>query len=268
MKQKISMVIIPTYNECDNIERLIPTILSLEPEFHITIVDDNSPDGTGEIADRLADQYATVHAIHRPSKQGLGTAYVEGFKYALNAGADYVFEMDADFSHDPSRLPDFLKYIEDYDLVMGSRYLNGVRVEGWRFRRLLLSKFANIYTSYIMVLPIWDFTGGFRCYRREVLESIDLDSIHSDGYAFQIEMLYYTYKHGFHIKEIPFLFRERVHGSSKISRHVVWEAFWLVLRLHAPFKEILDHARYLFRDYGEFVNSHPVTQKRTKLPSA
>lgn len=256
------MVIIPTYNECDNIERLIQTILRLEPTFHITIVDDNSPDGTGEIADRLAGQYATVHAIHRPSKQGLGTAYIEGFKYALKAGADYIFEMDADFSHDPSRLPDFLKYIKDYDLVMGSRYLNGVRVEGWRFRRLLLSKFANIYASYIMVLPIWDFTGGFRCYRREVLETIDLNSIHSDGYAFQIEMLYYTYKHGFHIKEIPFLFRERVHGNSKISRHVVWEAFWLVLRLHAPFREIFSHVRYLFRDYDEFVDSHPVTQKR------
>jgi dolichol-phosphate mannosyltransferase len=267
MKQKISMVIIPTYDERDNIERLVQTILRIEPAFHITIVDDNSPDGTGEIADRLASQYATVHAIHRPGKQGLGTAYVKGFKYALEAGADYIFEMDADFSHDPSRLPDFLKYIEDYDLVMGSRYLNGVRVEGWRFRRLLLSKFANIYASYIMVLPIWDFTGGFRCYRREVLESIDLNSIHSDGYAFQIEMLYYTCKHGFHVTEIPFLFRERVHGNSKISRHVVWEAFWLVLRLHAPFREIFSHMSYLFKDYDEFVDSHPVTQKRSKHPS-
>jgi dolichol-phosphate mannosyltransferase len=135
-------------------------------------------------------------------------------------------------------------------------------VEGWRFRRLLLSKFANIYASYIMVLPVWDFTGGFRCYRREVLESIDLDQIHSDGYAFQIEMLYYAYKNGFRIKEIPFLFRERVHGYSKISRDVVWEAFWLVLRFHAPMEEIINHLRYLRNDYSTFVDSHPATQKR------
>lgn len=259
----MSMVVIPTYNERENIERMVQTILHIEPAFHITIVDDNSPDGTGAIADDLARQYPVVHVIHRPGKQGLGTAYVEGFRYALEAGADYVFEMDADFSHDPARLPDFLKYIHDYDLVMGSRYLNGVRVEGWRFRRLLLSKFANIYASYIMVLPIWDFTGGFRCYRREVLETIDLSKIHSDGYAFQIEMLYYTYSNGFHIKEIPFLFREREHGYSKISRHVVWEAFWLVLRLHAPLKEIFGHLRYMSRDYDEFVNSHPITHKRS-----
>jgi dolichol-phosphate mannosyltransferase len=171
--------------------------------------------------------------------------------------------MDADFSHDPYRLPDFLTAIKNYDLVLGSRYLNGVRVEGWRFRRLLLSKFANIYASYIMVLPVWDFTGGFRCYRREVLEQIDLDTICSDGYAFQIEMLYYTLKAGFHVTEIPFLFREREHGDSKISRHVVREAFWLVLKLHAPFREIFEHLRYFKKDYNEFVTSHPLTQKRT-----
>jgi len=256
------MIVIPTYNEKENIERLVDIILELEPDFYITIVDDNSPDGTGQIADNLAKTHQSVHVIHRPRKQGLGPAYVEGFKYALSAGADYIFEMDADFSHDPYRLPDFLEAIEDYDLVLGSRYLNGVRVEGWRFRRLLLSKFANIYASYIMVLPIWDFTGGFRCYRREVLESIDLDRIHSDGYAFQIEMLYYTYKNGFHVKEIPFLFRERAHGFSKISRHVVWEAFWLVLRFHAPLREIFNHLRYLFNDYNDFVDNHPITQKR------
>jgi dolichol-phosphate mannosyltransferase len=264
LEAKKFMVIIPTYNEKENIERLVHTILSLEPEFYITIVDDNSPDGTGQIAERLAATCPTVHVIHRPEKQGLGTAYIAGFKYALSQGADYIFEMDADFSHDPNRLPDFLEAIKDYDLVLGSRYINGIRVEGWKFRRLLLSKFANMYASYLIVLPVWDFTGGFRCYRREVLESIDLDRIHSDGYAFQIEMLYYTYKHGFHIKEIPFLFREREHGYSKISRHVVWEAFWLVLRLHAPIREIIHHLRYLRNDYGTFVESHPATQKRQK----
>jgi dolichol-phosphate mannosyltransferase len=256
-----AMVVIPTYNEKDNIAQLVHTILKIDPGFFVTIVDDNSPDGTGRIADELASQYASVHVIHRGGKQGLGTAYVAGFKYALATGADYIFEMDADFSHDPFRLPDFLQHIQAYDLVMGSRYLNGVRVEGWRFRRLLLSKFANIYASYIMVLPIWDYTGGFRCYRREVLESIDLDRIHSDGYAFQIEMLYYTYKNGFCIKEIPFLFRERERGDSKISRHVVWEAFWLVLRLHAPLGKILRHVRYVFKDYNEFVATHPCTRK-------
>ncbi len=256
------MVVIPTYNERKNLERLIRTIFILQPDIFITIVDDNSPDGTGAIADRLAETHPNLHVIHRPGKGGLGTAYVEGFKHALSVGADYIFEMDADFSHDPNRFPDFLDAIEDYDLVLGSRYLNGVRVEGWRFRRLLLSKFANMYASYIMVLPVWDFTGGFRCYRREVLESIDLDQIHSDGYAFQIEMLYYTCKHGFQIKEIPFLFRERVHGYSKISRHVVWEAFWLVLRLHAPLREIFSHLRFLFNDYNDFVGNHPATQKQ------
>jgi len=178
------MVVIPTYNEKENIRHLVKIILDLEPGFYITIVDDNSPDGTGQIADELAIAHPSVHAIHRPAKQGLGTAYVEGFKYALSAGADYIFEMDADFSHGPSRLPDFLDAVKDYDLVLGSRYINGVRVEGWRFRRLFLSKFANIYASYIMVLPVWDFTGGFRCYRREVIESIDLNRICSDGYAF------------------------------------------------------------------------------------
>ncbi len=259
------MVVIPTYNEKENIERLVRAIFDLEPEFSITIVDDNSPDGTGQVADRLAEAYPTLHVIHRPAKQGLGTAYVEGFNYALSVGADYIFEMDADFSHDPYRLPDFLEAIQEYDLVLGSRYINGVRVEGWPFRRLLLSKFANIYVSQIMVVPIWDSTSGFRCYRRKVLETIDLERIRSDGYAFQIEMLYYTYKHGFHIKEIPFLFREREHGSSKISRHVVREAFWLVLRLHAPFRKIISHLRYFFNDYNEFVEHHPATQKRQQM---
>jgi dolichol-phosphate mannosyltransferase len=259
------MVVIPTYNEKENIEHLIRAIFILHPDFYITVVDDNSPDSTGEIVEKLAKTYPTIHVIHRPGKGGLGTAYVQGFKYALAAGADYIFEMDADHSHDPSSIGDFLNTIEDYDLVLGSRYINGVRVEGWRFRRLLLSKFANIYASYIMVLPVWDFTGGFRCYRREVLESIDLDAIGSDGYAFQIEMLYYTYKNGFHIKEVPILFRERVHGYSKISRKVIWEAFWLVLRFHAPIREIINQLRYLLNDYTEFVENHPVTQKRQRI---
>lgn len=256
------MVIIPTYNEKENIEPLVRAILILHPDFSITLVDDNSPDGTGQIADTLAETYPNIHVIHRQAKAGLGTAYVAGFQYALEQGADYIFEMDADFSHDPNALSDLLEPMNDYDLVMGSRYLNGVRVEGWRFRRLLLSKFANIYASYIMVIPVWDFTGGFRCYRREVLEAIDLSQIGSDGYAFQIEMLYYTYQKGFRIKEVPIMFRERAHGYSKISRHVVREAFWLVLRFHAPISDILSHLSFLFKDYNEFVDNHPATQKR------
>lgn len=257
-----AMIVIPTYNESQNIVELVEHILAIAPEVYITIVDDNSPDGTGQIAEELAARYPTVAVLHRSAKQGLGPAYIEGFQYALSQGAEYIFEMDADFSHDPNRLPDFLEAIRDYDLVLGSRYLNGVRVEGWPFRRLLLSKFANIYASTIMVLPAWDATSGFRCYRREVLETIDLTQIRSDGYAFQIEMLYYTIQHGFRITEIPFLFRERQHGCSKISRSVVREAFWLVLRLHAPLCVILKHLRYLFHDYDEFVKSHPATQKR------
>ncbi len=259
---KKAMVVIPTYNEKDNIESLIRAIFILHPDFFITVVDDNSPDGTGQIVDTLAESHSNIHVIHRPGKGGLGTAYVEGFQYALSVGANYIFEMDADFSHDPHDLADLLKAAEEYDLVLGSRYQNGVRVEGWRFQRLLLSKFANIYASYILVIPVWDFTGGYRCYRREVLETIDLNQIGSDGYAFQIEMLYHTYKHGFRVKEIPILFRERVHGDSKISRNVVWEAFWLVLRFHAPLSEIFGHFRFLFRDYNEFVKNHSATQKR------
>jgi dolichol-phosphate mannosyltransferase len=259
---KKSMVVIPTYNEKDNLVQLIQAILQVAPDFYITIVDDNSPDGTGQLADELTRQYPTMHVIHRPGKLGLGTAYVSGFKYALSVGADYIFEMDADFSHDPARLPDFLQEIDDYDLVLGSRYMNGIRVEGWKFSRLLLSKFANIYAALLMVIPVWDITGGFRCYRRAVLEKINLDRIHSDGYAFQLEMLYYTFQAGFHIKEIPFIFRERKHGVSKISRHVVWEALWLVLRCHAPFWKMIHHVHYVLNNYDEFVENHPATQKR------
>lgn len=257
-----TMVVIPTYNEKENLEHLVRSILILHPDFFMTIVDDNSPDGTGELADKLAEFSPTMHVIHRSEKGGLGSAYVVGFRYALSTGTDYIIEMDADLSHDPASLNDLVEAIKQYDLVVGSRYLNGVRVEGWPFRRLLLSKFANIYAAHVMVIPVWDCTSGFRCYRREVLEHIDLTRIRSDGYAFQIEMLYYAYTQGFHIKEVPIMFRERAHGYSKISRHVVWEAFWLVLRCHAPVKAIIKHLRYLLHDYGEFVQQHPVTQKK------
>jgi len=183
-------IVIPTYNEAENLERIVDQVLALHPTFNIIVVDDNSPDGTGAIADALSRNDSRVHVIHRPHKAGLGTAYIEGFKAALAKGADLIFEMDADFSHDAKYIQDFLEASKRADLVIGSRYVNGVRVEGWRFRRLLLRKIAKMYVSYIMVRPVWDFTAGFRCYRRAVLESIDLNDIRSDGYAFQIEKTY------------------------------------------------------------------------------
>lgn len=249
-------VVMPTYNEAENLEGILRQILALHPAFNIIIVDDNSPDGTGKIADGLSRSDSRIRVIHRPYKAGLGTAYVEGFKQALAQGADLIFEMDADFSHNPIYLQDFLNASKTADLVIGSRYLNGVRVEGWRFRRLLLSKFANMYVSYIMVRPVWDFTAGFRCYSRKVLESFDLDSIRSDGYAFQIEMTHLTFQNGFRVLEIPIVFKERQHGTSKISRKVVWEAFWLTLKCHAPIWEIIKHLSFFFRNYTEFVTKN------------
>ncbi len=246
-------IAIPTYNEANNLEKLVNQILQQHPSFNIIIVDDNSPDGTGAIADNMSRADSRVHVIHRPQKSGLGTAYVRGFKEALERGAELIFEMDADFSHDVKYLKDFLEAAKKADLVIGSRYLNGVRVEGWRFRRLLMSKLANMYVSYIMVKPIWDFTAGFRCYRRKVLETIDLDAVMSDGYAFQIEMTYLTFKNGFKVMEIPITFKEREHGYSKISRNVIWEAFWLTLKCRAPITEIIRHSSFLFKDYKEFV---------------
>ncbi len=248
-----TFIVIPTYNEAQNLANIVERIFELHPAFNILVVDDNSPDGTGEIADTLSRNDSRMHVIHRPCKSGLGTAYVQGFKEALAKGADLIFEMDADFSHDPKYLQNFLDASQHADLVVGSRYVDGVRVEGWRFRRLLLSKFANMYVSYMMVRPVWDFTAGFRCYRRTVLENIDLDKVKSDGYAFQIEMTYLTFKHGFSVFETPIIFKERIHGYSKLSKRVVSEAFWLTLKYRAPVIEIIKHLSFLFKDYREFI---------------
>jgi len=245
-------IIIPTYNERDTIETLIREILELYPHLHLIIVDDNSPDGTGEIVERISCELSSVEILHRPKKLGLGTAYVKGFQKALNDGAEIIFEMDADYSHDPKDIQYFLEAIENADLVIGSRYVDGVRVLGWRFRRLFLSKMSNIYVSHVMIFPrINDYTAGYRCYRRKVLESIDLEKIESDGYAFQIEMVYLAYKNGFKTVELPVIFRERMKGYSKISRNVVREAFFLTLKHHAPIVEIVrtflsSCRRYLF----------------------
>lgn len=225
------MVVVPTYNEKDNIERLVRAILDLKRELHVLIVDDNSPDGTGEIADRLAGSLSEVHVIHRKGKLGLGSAYREGFRYALKEGAPLIFEMDADFSHDPSYLPLFLEKINDYDVVVGSRYLNGVSVVNWPIRRLMLSYGANIYTRIVTGLRLTDCTGGFKCFRREVLASIDLGRIKSDGYSFQIEMNYRCMEKGFRIGEVPIIFIDRHAGSSKMSKKIVREAVVMVWRL-------------------------------------
>jgi dolichol-phosphate mannosyltransferase len=221
----------PTYNEADNVSEMIREVLSKDSSVEVLVVDDNSPDGTGEIAEGLASTDTRVHVFHRNTKMGLGSAYVVGFKYALKEGYDLIFEMDTDFSHDPGEIPAFLEQIEEYDLVLGSRYVHGVSVINWPMSRLLLSYFANLYARMVVGAPIKDLTGGFKCFRRSVLEAIDLDRIRSDGYAFQIEVNYKAYRKGFRIKEIPIIFVERRAGSSKMSKKIIWEAFWLVWKL-------------------------------------
>ncbi len=226
-----TMIIMPTYNEKETLEKTISEIQNLGIKFYITIVDDNSPDGTGEIAKRLSEEYPEIHYIHREKKEGLGTAYITGFKYALAQNADYIIEMDADGSHHPKYLPVMLEKMQEADLVLGSRYLRGVRVDNWSFRRLLFSKMANLYVQFIAPLPIEDSTSGLRCFKREVLEAINLDKVHSDGYSFQIELTARTYRKGFKIVEIPITFYERSGGYSKMSNKIVVEAFWLVIKI-------------------------------------
>lgn len=227
-----ALVIVPTYNERENLPRLVPAILDQGESFHVLVVDDNSPDGTGKIADDLAAADARVHVLHRDGKRGLGTAYVAGFKWALDCGFDYVFEMDADFSHDPRYLPALLEATETrYDLTLGSRYVAGGGTTDWGIVRKLISRGGNIYAGLILGLPVVDATGGFRCYRRQVLETLNLDSIRSNGYSFQIEMVYRTMQAGFRIGETPIMFPDRRVGRSKMSRRIVLEALLAVWRL-------------------------------------
>jgi len=225
------MVVVPTYNERDNIEALIPRALEQVDGTEILVVDDGSPDGTGDYVDSVAETDPRVHALHRPSKMGLGSAYVQGFRYALDAGADLIVQMDADFSHDPDVIPELVASIDDHDVVIGSRYITGANVVNWPLRRLFLSYFANVYTHIITGLPLRDSTGGFKCFRRQVLETIDLGAIRSDGYSFQIEVNFRCWRKGFSILEIPIVFVDRHSGTSKMSRRIVWEAMWLVWRL-------------------------------------
>jgi len=227
-----SLIIIPTYNELENIQRIIPTLLNLyESNLDILVVDDNSPDGTYNFVEDLSKTNGRVFLIKREKKMGLGTAYVAGFKFALANNYDFIFEMDADFSHDPKEIKNFLKAIKDHDLVLGSRYKTGVRVMNWPIKRLLLSYFANGYSRLITGMPVCDATGGFKCFRREVLKAINLGRISSNGYAFQIEITFKAWKKGFKIIEIPIVFYDREKGTSKMSKKIVREAFFMVWKL-------------------------------------
>lgn len=226
-----ALIIIPTYNERENLEELVRRIFDKQLPIEVLIVDDNSPDGTGALADEMASRDPRVHVMHRAGKMGLGSAYVAGFKWALARDYEAVFEMDADFSHSPDSLVDFLRELEHADLVLGSRYLHGVTVVNWPLSRLILSYTANLYSRVITGMPVKDLTGGFKCFRRQVLEAIDLDRVRSDGYAFQIEINFKAWRKGFRIQEIPILFVDRRAGVSKMSRRIVREAAWMVWRL-------------------------------------
>ncbi|MBP1682756.1 MAG: Dolichol-phosphate mannosyltransferase [Ignavibacteriaceae bacterium] len=225
------LIIIPTYNELENLPKLLPEVLSKDENINVLIVDDNSPDGTAGFVENQMKNNNRIHLIKRPSKQGLGTAYIAGFKYALQNNFQIIFEMDADFSHDPKEIPRFLDEIKNSDVVLGSRYINGVNVINWPLRRLLLSSFANLYTRIITGLPVHDATGGYKCFNRKVLEAIDLDRVKSNGYAFQIEMTFKAWKKGFKVKEIPIIFVDRVKGKSKMSKKIVREAVTMVWKL-------------------------------------
>jgi dolichol-phosphate mannosyltransferase len=225
-----TLIIIPTYNEYENLPSLLDTLFSYAPESDVLVVDDNSPDGTGKLADQIHATDPRVHVLHRAGKLGLGTAYVAGFKYAIDHAYDVAFEMDADFSHDPQYLPGFLTAIEDADLVIGSRYIHGGDTPNWSFLRRCISGCGNIFARFMLGIPVHDCTAGYRCYRREVLESIDLDTVQSQGYAFQVEMAYRVLRQGFKIVEIPIVFMDRRVGQSKMSRKIVVEAFTYVLR--------------------------------------
>lgn len=231
MAEKV-LVVIPTYNEASNLPTLVPQILAQDERLEILVVDDNSPDGTGPLADALAGANARVHVLHREGKLGLGTAYLTGFRWALERGYEYVFEMDADFSHDPAHLPEFLKAAANADLVLGSRYLGGkVTVVNWPIGRLMLSYWANVYARWVTGLRIWDLTGGFKCFHRRVLEALDLSQVRSNGYAFQIEMSVRAWRNGFKLAEVPIVFVDRTVGQSKMNRKIVREAIWVVPRL-------------------------------------
>lgn len=226
-----TLIIIPTYNEIDNIERMIRTLFELYPAISLLIIEDGSPDGTAQVIKRLMTEFKTLFIIERKGKLGLGTAYITGFKWALEKNYEYVFEMDCDFSHDPKQIPDLLDAAQSNDLVIGSRYIDGIRIINWPFRRLLLSYCASIYTRAITGIPIFDTTGGFKCFRRKALESLDFNRIISNGYSFQLELNYKVWVKNLKIKEVPIIFYERRDGQSKMGGGIIVEAVFAVFRL-------------------------------------
>ena len=226
------LVIIPTYDEAENLPRIVPLVLNQDPRIDVLVVDDNSPDGTGDLADDLAEELDRVHVLHRSSKHGLGKAYLDGFRWGLDRDYGLLIEMDADLSHDPDALPEFIEKAGEFDVVLGSRYVGGrVTVINWPMSRLLISYFGSRYARVITGLPVRDATGGFNCWRREVLKAMDFDRIESNGYTFQIELKLRAWRLGFSLTEIPIIFAERGSGESKMSKKIVREAIWKVWKL-------------------------------------
>lgn len=226
-----TLVIVPTYNERENLPRIAQRLLELPVKVELLVVDDNSPDGTGQLADELAARHPEIHVLHRQEKSGLGRAYIAGFKWALARSYEFIFEMDGDFSHNPDDIPRFLAAAADADLVLGSRYLGGIRVINWPLSRLMLSKAAAKYVQVITGMPFTDPTGGYKCFRRHALEALDLDAVRSNGYSFQIELTHKLWRLGMRIVEIPIIFTERFQGHSKMTGHIIREAFFMVWRL-------------------------------------
>jgi dolichol-phosphate mannosyltransferase len=224
-----TLVIVPTYNERDNLPGIVEALAKLSVD--LLVVDDSSPDGTGELADELAAKYNFVNVLHRQQKNGLGRAYCAGFEWALEHDYEFVFEMDGDFSHDPNDIPRFLKMADEADLVLGTRYRGGIRVNNWPLRRLMLSLGAAKYVKWITGMPFSDPTGGYKCFRRRALESVDLADVRSNGYSFQIEMTHKIWRQGLRVAEQNIVFTERIEGTSKMSWHIAWEAVWMVWRL-------------------------------------
>ncbi|MGB0453331.1 MAG: polyprenol monophosphomannose synthase [Bacteriovoracaceae bacterium] len=226
-----TVIIIPTFNEIQNIENMLNTVFGLYPEVSILIIDDGSPDGTADVVKRYQEKQPNLHILERTGKLGLGTAYVTGFKWALEKGYEYVFEMDCDFSHDPKSVKDLLSAAQTHELVIGSRYIDGIRIINWPFKRLLLSYVAGIYIRLVTSIPVLDATGGFKCFKRKALESLDLENILSNGYVFQLELNYKVWSKGLSVKEVPIVFHERQHGVSKMGGSIIFEALFMVLKL-------------------------------------
>jgi dolichol-phosphate mannosyltransferase len=228
-----TLIIVPTYNERENLPRMAQRLLALPVSVDLLVVDDNSPDGTGKLADELAAKHPEIHVLHRSEKNGLGRAYIAGFKWALERGYEFIFEMDGDFSHNPDDVPTFLEAAREADLVLGSRYVGGIRIINWPLRRLMLSQGAANFVRIVTGMPFTDPTGGYKCFRRRALQAINLEAVRSNGYSFQVEMTHKLWRQGFKIVEVPIIFTERAQGHSKMSGNIVGEAFFMVLRLWA-----------------------------------